>query len=122
MLISPIYLAGGMRDGWRDLFFEAFPEHEFFDPSNHGLGGEKEYTAWDLAHIRKAQTVIAYMSADNPSGYGLCLEVGYAHALGKHIIFCGTAGAERNKYFGMVRAIAHENYDCIGDAISAARK
>jgi nucleoside 2-deoxyribosyltransferase len=121
MLISPIYLAGGMRDNWRSLLTEAFPEHEFFDPSTHGLDDEKLYTAWDLAHIRKAETVFAYMSADNPSGFGLSMEIGYAHALGKRIIFVDAVGHPRKKYFGMVRAVADETYDCIGDAINAWR-
>jgi nucleoside 2-deoxyribosyltransferase len=121
MLISPIYLAGGMRGGWQRRLIEAFPAHEFFDPSTHGLENEKEYTAWDLAHIRKAQTVLAYMPDDNPSGYGLCTEVGYAHALGKHIIFVDACGAPRFRYFGMVRAMAHEIYGCLGDAIDASK-
>lgn len=121
MLISPIYLAGGMRGGWQKRLTESFPEHEFFDPSTHGLENEKEYTAWDLAHIRKAQTVLAYMNADNPSGYGLCTEVGYAHAIGKHIVFVDDCGAQRSRYFGMVRSMAHEIYGCLEDAIKASK-
>ncbi len=117
MLIEPIYLAGGMHDNWRETVITAFPGLEFFDPCSHGLKDEKSYTAWDLAHIRKAETVFVYMDATNPSGFGLNLEAGYAKALGKRIIFVDETDEKRSRYFGMLRQIADEVYLSIQAAL-----
>lgn len=101
-----IYLAGGTHENWREVFFNHFPNVEFFDPSAHGLKDEKDYTEWDLARIRESDIIIAYMTATNPSGHGLALEIGYAAALGKTIIFVDRSDESRRRYFGMCRAVA----------------
>lgn len=112
-----VYLAGGMKNNWREEIFKAersisignslFDDITFYNPCYHNLGNPKNYTKWDLRAIKKSDVVLAYMEKDNPSGYGLCVEVGYAKALGKSIIFvedeelCVTS-----RYFDIVRAMS----------------
>ena len=111
-----IYLAGGMKSKWQDKVIAACPQHEFIDPRNHGLVDENEYTDWDLAGIRKSDLVLAYMDTDNPSGYGLCLEVGYAKALNIPVWYVCEDTSGRQKYFGMVRACAKRMPFSLDDA------
>jgi len=82
-----VYLSGGMRSNWQDIFIEGYPEIEFIDPRSHGLSDPKEYTKWDMEGVRKADLVIAYLEKSNPSGLGLAFEIGYAIGLGKPVIF-----------------------------------
>ena len=101
-----VYLAGGMKDGWQDRFMLTLDGVEYFDPRTHGLTDPAAYTEWDLRHVRLADAVVAYMDPANPSGYGLSLEIGYAHALGKRIVFIDAFGADwRGKYFDMHRQL-----------------
>ena len=81
-----VYLAGGMRSGWQERVRAEIPGHRYIDPCEHGLARETEYTLWDLLAIDSADVVFAYFEADNPSGFGLSLEVGYAKRGGKRII------------------------------------
>lgn len=104
-----IYIAGQMNSnsGWQDTLAALLPGHEFIDPRTHGLTNPSEYTAWDLEGIRRSDIVIAFMSSENPSGYGLNLEVGYAYALGRPTIFIDQIGKDwRDKYFGMARSVS----------------
>ena len=79
-----VYLAGGMNSNWQTKVIEHFGDQFiFYNPIDHNLSRSKEYTVWDLFYIRKADLVFAYMEQDNPSGYGLTLELGYAKALEK---------------------------------------
>jgi len=112
-----IYLAGGMKSNWQDLFINKFPEYKFIDPRTHGLKDEKEYTSWDLQGVLDSDVVIAYMDKSNPSGYRLCLEVGYAKALNKRIIYICEDESDRQRYFGMVRACADEIYTNVNQAL-----
>lgn len=118
MLIGPVYLAGGMHTDWRSRVIAAFPDIIFFDPSSHGLTDEADYTTWDLAHVRYAETVFVYMDAANPSGYGLSLEAGYAFALNKRIIFVDESGTH-SRSFGMLRQIADVVYSSMDEAINS---
>ena len=81
-----IYLAGGMKGDWQDKVIAANPQHEYFDPRTHGLESPKEYTRWDLEHVAMSDLVFACFTEDNPSGFGMCIEIGYAHALDIPII------------------------------------
>lgn len=101
-----IYLAGGMKSNWQDKVIKSCNLHSFIDPRKHGLLNELDYTPWDLDGVRKSDLVIAYMDSENPSGYGLSLEVGYAHAYQKTIWYVCEDKNDRQKYFGMVRACA----------------
>jgi nucleoside 2-deoxyribosyltransferase len=120
-----LYLAGDMHSGWQDELIAALGSgFDVIDPRNqpktddHGI-----YTAWDLAGVRECDALAAFMSARNPSGYGLCVEVGYAHALGKRVLFIDAAQADwRSKYFGMVRAIASASVADIPKAAALLKK
>jgi nucleoside 2-deoxyribosyltransferase len=103
-----IYLAGDMKSGWQDRFAAMLPARlELIDPRSHGLSDPAAYTAWDLEGVRRADTVVAYMGPHNPSGFGLSIEAGYAHALGKPIIFVDEMTVDwRGRYFDMLRQIA----------------
>jgi nucleoside 2-deoxyribosyltransferase len=76
----------------------------FIDPSLHGLDDPAQYTPWDLLGIETCDVVFAYMEEDNPSGYGLSLEVGYARALGKLVIL---VDAKMDDRMAIVRATAN---------------
>ena len=86
-----IYLAGGMRDGWQDRVRPL-------------LGSN---VVLDLQGVREADVVLVHMSSSNPSGFGLSVELGYAYALGKRIVFCDEIASDwRTGYFGMHREMA----------------
>ena len=116
-----VYLAGGMRGTWHDEVMAALPQNEYLDPRTHGLTDEREYTAWDLSAVRQADVVFACMTMDNPSGYGMNLEVGYAAAFGKTIIFVDAKSPidERfSRFMGMTRSVADYHCDNLADGIA----
>lgn len=119
MQYNTIYLAGGMKSSWQDVAIQALPPVEFVDPRKHGLVTEAEYTAWDLAGIRRSDLVLAFMDTDNPSGFGLSLEVGYAHALGIPVWYVCEDLTPRQRFFGMVRAVAARQFDSLQAAVKA---
>ena len=104
-----IYLAGGFKSSWQDSISNQFPDIRFLDPRSHKLTDPIEYTNWDLQAIRESHIIFAYLEKDNPGGYALALEVGYAKALGKHIIFIDEKtipNSESSRYYDMIRASA----------------
>ncbi len=102
-----IYLAGGLRDGWQDKIAPLLQAHVLLDPRTWQTPIPAEYTARDLAAIKTADCVIAYMDAGNPSGFGLSIEVGFARALGIPVIFVDALGADpRARYFDMLRTMS----------------
>lgn len=114
-----IYLAGGMRNCWADRVITSAPGNAFIDPRDCTSKEEREYTEWDLAQVRACDLLLAYMDNDNPSGFGLCVEVGYAAALGKPIWYVCEDAQPRQKYFGMVRSCAERVFGSIDEAIAA---
>lgn len=101
-----IYLAGGFKSGWQDRVISTYPQFEYLDPRSHGLTNPDAYTAWDLAAIKACDIVFAYLEKDNPGGYALALEIGYAKALDKIIILVNEKPA--NRYLDMVNACADD--------------
>ena len=107
-----VYLAGGMHGKLSEAIRLACSDHdwiEWLDPASwqDQFPEPAQYTKRDLAAITEADVVVAFMDPSNPSGYGMLLEVGYAHALGKPICFVDLLGSDwRSKYFGMVRSVA----------------
>lgn len=94
----------------------SFPDLRFADASKHGLVEERSYTVWDLEAIERAHWVFAYLEKDNPGGYALSLEVGYARALGKRIILVDEKSPTDPKLadlLGMVRACAHVSFETL---------
>ena len=86
-----VYLAGGMHSYWRDRLLDS--HHSLINPKDRDWAETKmdtpsKYTPWDLAAIDASDVVFAYWDEENPSGYGLCLEIGYALARGKLVILC----------------------------------
>jgi len=114
-----VYLAGGFRSGWQEVVKAQATGIEMLDPSEHSLEDPAEYTNWDLAAIRRADIVLAYMERDNPGGYSLALEVGYAHALGKRVFFVEEHPSEqRARYFEMVRQVSDKLFTSLEEAVA----
>jgi nucleoside 2-deoxyribosyltransferase len=112
--MSKVYLAGGMRSGWQETVMAACPGVEWLDPRTHGLRDPKEYTAWDLQAVRDADVVFAYLEKSNPYGFNLAFEVGYAHALGKPIIFVDEKHAGTERPCSMIREVSDWSEDLAG--------
>lgn len=113
-----IYLAGGFKSGWQQLVKNKLINWEIFDPSNTSLLKPEEYTKWDLNAIQKSNIVLAYLEENNPGGYALSLEIGYAKALEKTILLIEEHPNEsRKKYFDMVREVSNYTFDSLHEAI-----
>lgn len=116
MKIRPkIYLAGGMKSNWQNKVLSRYGDSFiFFNPQDHKLETEKEYTIWDLHFVKEADIIFAYMDKHNPSGYGLTLEIGYARALNKTIILVDERSSEDtsfHNYFKIVKESASIVFD-----------
>ena len=104
-----VYLAGGMHNDWRTKVKKYCPKLEYLDPTEHQLHNAKEYTVWDLLAIRNSDVIFAHQDSTNPSGYGLNVELGYAFALGKFIIFVNEMDEDddRHGWFGMAESVSN---------------
>jgi len=119
---NKIYLSGGLNSNWQESILQDLEEEFiFYNPRNHGLNEAKLYTTWDLYHIKIADIVFAYMESDNPSGYGLTLEIGYAAALNKTIILVDVRSGQDESFadkFRIVRESASVVFDDLEKAIN----
>lgn len=97
-----VYLAGGMRTEWRERVKRTVQDVSFLDPTTHGLENPKEYTAWDLAAIKKSDFVFAYFEASNPVGYNLAFELGVAYQQRTPIILVNERFAENTRPISML--------------------
>lgn len=114
-----VYLSGGMRgENWQARVIAELPECAFVNPRRHGLNEPRHYTASDLLGVRQCDIVLAYMQADNPSGIGLALEVGYAMALGKTVVLVDDSA---NKYMQIVHAATQVQFGTLASAIAWLR-
>jgi nucleoside 2-deoxyribosyltransferase len=119
---TKVYLAGGFRTNWQNKVIEACGESfMFFNPREHELEiDSKQYTTWDLFHVKHCDILFAYMEATNPSGLGLCLEVGYAKALGKTVVLIDEKSSNDEafaKYFKIVRESSDVLFSKLEDGI-----
>jgi len=108
-----VYLAGGFYSNWQDTIIKKFPSVKFLDPRSHGLKDEKGYTFWDLEAIKKSDCIFAYFEEDNPGGFALASEIGYAKALNKIVIFIDEKSKSDEKlsgYLKMLHELADANY------------
>jgi nucleoside 2-deoxyribosyltransferase len=113
-----VYLAGGFYSNWQGQVKESLTGFNYLDPSEHNLSNPAEYTAWDLEAIRQCDIVFAFLEANNPGGYALSLELGYAKALNKIIIFVDEKTASLKKpYFDMLRAASTEVFNSLDEGI-----
>jgi len=113
-----VYLAGGLATNWRSpILDELSDSFIFFNPQDHGLEEcSKQFTNWDLFHVKQCDIVFAYMEERNQSGYGLTLEIGYAKALDKLIILVDERSSQDGKfarYFRIVRESASLTFDSL---------
>lgn len=121
-LKTKVYLAGGFRTNWQEQVKTSCGDSLLlFNPREHGLEiNSKQYTAWDLFHVKHCDIFFAHMEATNPSGLGLCLELGYAKALGKTIVLVDGKSLEDEsfaKYFEIARESADVVFDKLEDGI-----
>lgn len=121
-----IYLSGGMRSGWQNRVKNALGErHQYADPREKGETPEwtwREYGAWDFMHIDQCDLMLAYMERGNPSGYGLCAEVGYAAGKGIPVVLVIEPGHPQENYMNIVRSVANIVLDNLDDAIGLLQK
>jgi nucleoside 2-deoxyribosyltransferase len=121
-LKTRIYLAGGLSSNWQEkIIYECDKTFEFYNPREHLLSSSAEYTIWDLHFLKKSDILFAYMERDNPSGFGLTLEVGYARALDKTIILVDEKSSKDSffqKNFEIVRSSSTIIYDNLIDGIN----
>lgn len=103
-----IYAAGDMKSDWQDRLRKILPPEVFiFDPRTNNSTDPAVYTKWGLDAVKDSNLVVALMGPHNPSGFGMSLECGYAHALGRPIIFIDEMAKDwRGKYFDMLRVIS----------------
>lgn len=118
-----VYLAGGHYSGWQDTVKKQVTGFRYLDPRSHGISDPASYTAWDLSAIAASQLVFAFLEDDNPGGFGLALEVGYAKGIGKRVILVdekSLAAKTRGDraYLEMVRAAADDTYETLEEGIA----
>lgn len=116
-----VYLAGGMKTGWAARVKKAVPGVIYIDPSESGLTDEEGYTAYDLAGVERADIVFGYMEKTNPGGSGLAVEFGWGARAGRTLLLAEEEGYPQERYFGMVRSLAHVHHkgeDSLGLAIA----
>lgn len=118
--MAKVYLSGGMgpgRGAWRNVVKEACPFHTFIDPDNRNgveLDRPEHYTPWDLAAVRAADVVFAYLAPYDSSGVGLAVEVGAACAISKLIVLVNEADDPR---FYIVGNAASVCFNALNDGI-----
>jgi len=123
-----VFLSGGMNESnWQQEVIDSVGKdgYIYFNPREHCLSKSKKYTMWDLFYVKNCDIVFAYMQKDNPSGFGLTLEIGYAAALGKQIILIDEKSsldeifAQKFKIVRETSSIVFENFS---DGINFLKK
>jgi len=103
-----IYLAGGWS-GWRDIVIEEFKDFDinWLDPRN---ATEKDnWFDLEVEMVKKSDFIIAWVTPDNKSGFGMTYEMGMAYALNKPYILINE---KNNKYqWGMQSSGAAETFN-----------
>ena len=69
--------------------------------------------------MRRCDVLFAYMDNQNPSGYGMVLEIGYALGLGKVVVFVDESD---NRYLAIAREAATVWFAWLDDGIEFLRK
>jgi nucleoside 2-deoxyribosyltransferase len=116
-----IYLAGGFKGGWHNYVIENLgSDFMYYNPQTHHLNEADRYTTWDLYHVDKCDILLGYMSENNPSGYGLALEIGYAKAKSKLIVLIDKRSPKDRifkKYFSICQESSNVMFDDLDEAI-----
>ena len=113
-----VYLAGGFESEWRSTIKKSWlhEQFDFIDPQekeNRKEFSVEEYICWDLYQIKNCDIVFCYISKDNPSGYGACVELGYAEALGKTVITVIEKNHPKYKYILFTKGVSDVVYDAL---------
>lgn len=117
---TKIYLAGGFKGGWHQYVMEKLGnDFIYFNPQIHQLNEVEKYTSWDLYHVEKCDILLGYMSSDNPSGYGLALEIGFAKAKNKLIVLVDER-SKKDKSFKRYFSICHESSNITFETLDEA--
>lgn len=115
-----VYLAGGFKGGWQKIVKDLLKDDfTVFDPQTHNLDDVKKYTHWDLFHVDQCDILLGYMTKDNPSGYGLALEIGFAKAKGKMIVLVDER-SKSDQQFKRYFSICHESSGIVLDSLHDA--
>jgi len=111
-----VYLAGGLKSGWQDRIKKRLSLEGvvWIDPRNHNLTDQDQFTPVDIAGIEATDVLFAYLEKDNPGGYDLAFEIGYARALGKPVVLVLP---EPRKYFRMPVAAADVVFESMEEGI-----
>jgi len=120
-----VFLSGRLESNWQDKVIAEVPNLEYFDPRSHGLHGPTQYAIWDKYHVRSADILFGYMEQDNPSGYGLATEIGYARGLGKTVILVderSQADEQFSQYFAIVREMSDVVLDSLEEGIALLKR
>lgn len=119
---TKVYLAGGMKSNWQTIVMDSCIDKKikFINPQKHGLSAPEHYTFWDLYGVSKCDILFGFMGKDNPSGFGLAAEIGYAKALRKTIILCdekSVVDENFKKMYGFINEIADVRFNDLKIAI-----
>lgn len=120
-----IYLAGGFKSNWQDMVINKFDSFVFYNPKSHNLESPMEYTVWDLSAIKKSDLIFAYLERDNPGGYALSLEIGYASALGKFVILIDEKSRSNETYkknLNMIRECSDVVFETLNEGIDYLKR
>ena len=113
-----IYLAGGMKSDWQNIVQTNCGSEKtiFINPQNHGLGTPEQYTFWDLFGVKNCDILFGFMEENNPSGFGLAAEIGYAKALGKLVIIVDEKSPKDIRFknmYAMINQMADVRFDTL---------
>lgn len=113
-----VYLAGGFHSGWQEHAHRYLARFQVLDPSMHNLADPAAYTEWDLQAVRDCDVILANMESGNPGGYALAMEIGFAKALGKEVLFVDQiAEPGRKRHFEMVRQASDHVFMTLTEAL-----
>jgi nucleoside 2-deoxyribosyltransferase len=116
-----VYLAGGFRSNWRKKVKNTCTNLLFIDPEEKEQNKKftpSEYGCWDLHFVKQSDIVFVYMAKNNPSGYGLSVEIGYAKALGKTVILVLEKEHEKYRYLKFLESVADVVYENLDESIT----
>jgi len=93
---------------------------EYYDPRSHGLLEPCDDVKWDLAHVKKATIVFAYIEKDNPTALGAASEITAAAMRGKFVILVdekSPTDVTFRKYFKFLRVQADVVFDTFEEGV-----
>ena len=113
-----VYLAGNYHREWRQEVKQAIAGIEWLEPLSTGPKGAKPrwYLLRDLALLRQADLLFAYITDHSPVNSGTSAEMGYAYALGIPILFVRESQEIR---YDFVQGLALSTFATLEEGIEA---